>query len=225
MGTNEHISGLTMGERFKDARIEYNIHGKQSMDAVHDETGVTKSLIQALESDKGRDVRYPNIQKLAVHYGVSIDWLLGLSPNPSLDPKLNEACKYTGLSEEAIQNIKRETASPATRLALEILLCHDSDMLHNLCVTIYKAVSGYLPETKMESLLECFPLELKQEVSDVLSSWGGIVLEPKEAMQYNSFEAGNILSSIVDSSEETAIRKNRSIFGQLEIRGEHYGND
>lgn len=77
----------------------------------------------------------------------------------------------------------------------------------------------------MESLLECFPLELKQEVSDILSSWGGIVLEPKEAMQYHSFEAGNILSSIVDSSEETAIRKNRTIFGQLEIRGEHYGND
>lgn len=227
MTQKARFSRLERGERFKDARLEYNRNGRQTLRAVYDATGISTSLIQELEDDSSsRDIGYLKIQKLAEHYGVSIDWLLGLSDVVTVSPEMSVACEITGLSETAVKNIQRETATDSTRLALEVILCSDSEKLHALCNTVYKAVAGYFPNRPKEPLLECLNPELKQEVSEILSRWDGIILDPREAMQYNSFEAGNILSDIVDNSGDTAIRKHNEIFGQqLEIGGDYYGND
>lgn len=227
MTQKARFSRLERGERFKDARLEYNRNGRQTLRAVYDATGISTSLIQELEDDSSsRDIGYLKIQKLAEHYGVSIDWLLGLSDVVTVSPEMSVACEITGLSETAVKNIQRETATGSTRLALEVILCSDREKLHALCNTVYKAVAGHFPNRPKEPLLECLNPELKQEVSEILSRWDGIILDPREAMQYNSFEAGNILSDIVDNSGETAIRKHNEIFGQqLEIGGDYYGND
>lgn len=74
---------LTRGERFKDARIVHNQHGKQTMDEVEAETGIKKSLIQALENDESsRDVGYVKVAALAAHYRVTTDFLLGFTNDP-----------------------------------------------------------------------------------------------------------------------------------------------
>ena len=46
-----------------------------------------------------------NIIKIARYYGVSTDYLLGNSPNPTTDEKLQGVCKYTGLSQKAVENL------------------------------------------------------------------------------------------------------------------------
>ena len=75
--------GETMEEknRFKCARTKYNQHGPQSVKDAAKETGVTGSLIDDLESSVGkrRDVGYSKIIALAKHYGVTTDYLLGLT--------------------------------------------------------------------------------------------------------------------------------------------------
>jgi transcriptional regulator with XRE-family HTH domain len=74
---------LTRGERFKDARIVHNQHGKQTMDEVAAATGIKKSLIQALENDDNdRDVGYTKVATLAAHYRVTADFLLGFTNDP-----------------------------------------------------------------------------------------------------------------------------------------------
>ena len=74
---------LTRGERFKDARIVHNQHGKQTLDEVEAATGIKKSLIQALEDDDNtRDVGYAKVAKLATHYRVTTDFLLGFTNDP-----------------------------------------------------------------------------------------------------------------------------------------------
>lgn len=74
---------LTRGERFKDARIVRNQHGKQTMDEVAAATGIKKSLIQALENDDNdRDVGYTKVATLAAHYRVTADFLLGFTNDP-----------------------------------------------------------------------------------------------------------------------------------------------
>lgn len=74
---------LTRGERFKDARIVHNQHGKQTMDEVAAATGVSKSLIQSLEDDSvKRSVGYDKVARLAKHYNVPADFLLELSDDP-----------------------------------------------------------------------------------------------------------------------------------------------
>lgn len=108
---------MTRGERFKDARVVYNQHGRQTMAQVHKATGVSASLIQELEDDSNRDFGYIKIAKLADHYGVSIDWLLGLSPTRAIDPGVQGICKYTGLSEASVDYLYDKRAANDYRLA------------------------------------------------------------------------------------------------------------
>ena len=90
-------------ERMKDTRICHNQHGKQTMDEVAKATGVSKSTIHDLENeDSTRNVGFQDIRKLAIHYGVSTDYLLCLSDVRSRDTDLQALCRYTGLSEEAL---------------------------------------------------------------------------------------------------------------------------
>lgn len=95
---------LTRGERFKDARTVHNQRGKQTMDEVAAATGVSKSLIQSLEDDEvSRSVGYDKVTKLAMHYGVTADFLLGLSDEPR---PLPSAVDDLGLSVKAVERIE-----------------------------------------------------------------------------------------------------------------------
>lgn len=121
---------LTRGERFKDARTVYNQHGHQTMAQVHKATGVSTSLIQELEDDSDRDFGYCKIVKLAEHYGVSIDWLLGLAPAKTVDPEIQGVCKYTGLSEASVNYLysKQATNDPhIAHLIDSVLFSSDCD--------------------------------------------------------------------------------------------------
>lgn len=97
-----------MENRFKAARVEHNQHGPQSVKDVAKMTGITASLIDDLESTawKPRDVGYSKIKKLAIYYGVSSDFLLGLSDTPSIKEDIQVVCKTTGLTEKAVNAIK-----------------------------------------------------------------------------------------------------------------------
>ena len=95
---------LTMGERFKDARIVHNQHGKETTGAVADATGVSKSTLSEIENDKrapGAEI----ITVLARHYGVSADYLLGLSDVITSDITTQAIIEYTGLSEKNIKTL------------------------------------------------------------------------------------------------------------------------
>lgn len=104
---------LTIGERFQDARLVHNCHGRQSVKEVSNalsERGhiIHPSLIHDLEKDTsgsgkdGRDVGYKSILILAKYYNVSVDYLLGLSDEPTTDTNMAAVCKYTGLSEKSV---------------------------------------------------------------------------------------------------------------------------
>lgn len=92
---------LTMGERFKDARTVHNKHGKETTGAVAEATGVSKSTLSEIENDS----RVPGakiIAELARHYGVSADYLLGLSDVITPDATAQAVIAYTGLSEDNV---------------------------------------------------------------------------------------------------------------------------
>lgn len=97
-----------MENRFKVARTLHNQHGPQPTKNVASMTGITKSLIEDLESNVGkpRNVGYLTVRKLAEHYGVSSDFLLGLSNTPSVKEDVQAVCKTVGLTETAINEIK-----------------------------------------------------------------------------------------------------------------------
>lgn len=101
-----------MENRFKKARTIHNQHGAQSTREVEKATGITKSLIEDIESTAGkpRNVGYLTVKKLAQYYGVSSDYLLGLSKTPSIEENIQAVCETTGLSENAVELLKHECA-------------------------------------------------------------------------------------------------------------------
>lgn len=105
---------LTMGERFKDARTVHNKHGKETTGAVAEATGVSKSTLSEIENDS----RVPGakiIAELARHYGVSTDYLLGLSDVITPDTTAQAVIAYTGLSEDnvlTLHHMKENASNP-----------------------------------------------------------------------------------------------------------------
>ena len=93
---------LTRGERFKDARL--GLPKPNTMKVIQEATGVSESMITDLENDAStRDVGFSNIAKLAKHYGVSADWLLGLTDAKHSNPA---AVDDLGITEAAVDVIR-----------------------------------------------------------------------------------------------------------------------
>lgn len=90
-----------IGSRINEALAFSN--KKQKELAAH--LGVPDNTISYFCSGK----RVPNAEQIieiSKFLGVSADFLLGLSGNKTTEPKLQSACEYTGLNENAVENIK-----------------------------------------------------------------------------------------------------------------------
>lgn len=135
---------LTMGERFKDARTVHNKNGKQTTDAVFEATGISKSTLSNIENDK-RDPGADVIRKLAKHYGVSTDYLLGLTDIKTPETNARAVISYTGLSEENVKTLHDMASSlggPALSSKDANIICLDGnkpflDCLNDLLESVY----------------------------------------------------------------------------------------
>ena len=154
------MCNLTRGERFKDARIVHNQHGSQSMDEVYATTGVSASMIKDLEDDqKERSVGYDKIAALAKHYGVSSDYLLGLSPYPTTNKDLEFVCRYTGLSEDSVRSLMLEIAlglhmHPTSGLVNDILKINKIDNLLPNYLLLVKSSEDFQPKVEQGASLD-----------------------------------------------------------------------
>lgn len=106
-----------MAKRLKDLREKKGLSCAKLKDVLYEQYGITISRdslmsyeIQTEHHSKIKDGKYPNLNMgveylnaFAQFYGVSADYLLGLSDIPTLDPHAAGASEYTGLSLEAVQ--------------------------------------------------------------------------------------------------------------------------
>ncbi len=70
-------SGLTIQEKLKDLRVERGL----TLDELARQTGISKSALGSYEADDYKDISHFSIVTLAKFYGVSTDYLLGLTEN------------------------------------------------------------------------------------------------------------------------------------------------
>lgn len=66
---------LTIQERLKDLRVERELTLKE----LAEQTGLSSSALGSYESDDTKDISHYALIKLAKFYGVTADYLLGLS--------------------------------------------------------------------------------------------------------------------------------------------------
>jgi transcriptional regulator with XRE-family HTH domain len=96
---------LTISERLKDLRVERGLN----LEELSAQTGLSKSALGSYEAEDGKDISHRSIVALARFYGVSADYLLGLTeiknhPNAALDE--------LHLSDEMIEALKSEAFNP-----------------------------------------------------------------------------------------------------------------
>lgn len=79
---------LTLGERLKDLRVEQQL----TLEALAERTGLSKSALAKYESDDVADVSLYAVTTLAEFYGVTTDYLLGMTENKNAQMQPLRTC-------------------------------------------------------------------------------------------------------------------------------------
>ena len=95
---------IELGEKLEDLRKDRSIkmmrHRNLSLESIGETIGISKSALSEYENGKKR-MGFENAVKLAQFYGVSLDYLAGLTEPINLDTSMIH--QKTGLSLEAIE--------------------------------------------------------------------------------------------------------------------------
>lgn len=135
---------LTIQERLKDLRVERSL----TLEQLSAETGISKSALGKYEADDFKDISPFSMVELAKFYGVSTDYLLGLTeqknhPNTELDA--------LHLGDDAIEVLK--TGKFNHRLLSE-LICHKDFQRFMLDAEIYVDRIADMRVNNMNAVLE-----------------------------------------------------------------------
>lgn len=139
---------------------------------------------------------------LAQYFGVSADWLLGLSDTQSLDTNIQEVCVYTGLSEETVTKLHTFRDCSQVDIISKLLTCSKFGTLlvsientisrqNNVKTAIVK-VRDKLNSGKLNSALERWRF-FRDENSE-----RGELNKAIKNVRYERFEAIDIFTDIVD---------------------------
>lgn len=91
----------SIGERIKDLREEKGLTQAELAKKLN----VKRETVNQWENNV-RDLKTQYTISLANEFGVSADYILGITPDvKTTDPTIKEICEYTGLSEKAVKEI------------------------------------------------------------------------------------------------------------------------
>lgn len=135
---------LTIQERLKDLRVERGL----TLEQLSAETGISRSALGKYEADDFKDISPFSMVELAKFYGVSTDYLLGLTeqknhPNTELDA--------LHLGDDAIEVLR--TGKFNHRLLSE-LICHKDFQRFMLDTEIYVDRIADMRVNNMNAVLE-----------------------------------------------------------------------
>ena len=92
---------LTSQERLKDLRVNYGL----TLEQLAEQTGLSRAALGSYESDDFKDISHYAVIKLARFYGVTADYLLGLS---EIKNHSNAELNDLHLSDDMIELLKTE---------------------------------------------------------------------------------------------------------------------
>ena len=118
---------LSIQERLKDLRVEKGL----TLDQLSQQTKIPASTLGSYESDDYKEIPHRNIIALSGFYGVSADYLLGLTENRRLE---NIALSDLHLSDAALSLLKERKVNT---LLLSELIAHEQFRRLMLDLEIY----------------------------------------------------------------------------------------
>ena len=135
---------LTIQERLKDLRVERSL----TLEQLSAETGISKSALGKYEADDFKDISPFSMVELAKFYGVSTDYLLGLTEQKNHP---NTELNALHLGDDAIEVLK--TGKFNHRLLSE-LICHKDFQRFMLDAEIYVDRIADMRVNDMNAVLE-----------------------------------------------------------------------
>lgn len=165
---------------------------KITLQDIAKETGILKGSLSKYQNNEA-EIRIFNLVKLAEYFGVSVDYLLGLTEarNPIKDKdseNLRIACDYTNLNEKAIYTIKKPFSSEVSFFnepSLNVLwwdsVIHDETTFNQKKIEIINEIICNIDFEKYISALSeialkmseieylCTKAENEEEIEDVIT--------------------------------------------------------
>ena len=102
-GKNSTANTKFFQERLEDLIVQKKKRGT-SQNQIAEEIGITPSSLSSYASDS-KEAGINSLCKIAKYFGVSTDYLLGMSDNPSTNIKLREITNKYGLTNEALREL------------------------------------------------------------------------------------------------------------------------
>lgn len=91
-------------EIFAERLRQLRLRRSESLHITAEAVGVTAQSLSLYEKGQ-RTINIDLLKRLAEYFGVSADYLIGLSDTAALDTDMKAVCEFTGLTEESIENI------------------------------------------------------------------------------------------------------------------------
>lgn len=196
---------LTIQERLKDLRCER----KLTLEQLSEKVGVSKSALGNYESDNYKDMNPFAIARLAQFYGVSTDYLLGLTENK--DREGGDIAELQ-LSDEALGKLRTGTFNhrllsemivhdgfPRLMTDMEIVVDRIAEMrVQNMDIILEKARQEVIAKHNQdENDLHMRTIEQALKL-DEKSFFGHVVHEDVDAIMYDIREAHKTDSMTAD---------------------------
>lgn len=109
-------------ERFKQLRTDKGL----SLQKIAQDLDVTAQSLSLYEKGQ-RTINIDLLKRIAEYFGVSSDYLIGLSDVAATNTELKAACDYTGLSEKAVTEIVKNKNDPLFFMFLNYVLSTQLD--------------------------------------------------------------------------------------------------
>jgi transcriptional regulator with XRE-family HTH domain len=100
----------SIGNRIRELREKRDWTQEDLIEELKKYERVERSTLAKWETGR-QDFKTKHIIALAEIFGVTSDYLLGLSSTPSIDPAIKSICNYTGLDEAAVEFLHFEPDS------------------------------------------------------------------------------------------------------------------
>lgn len=185
---------LTIQERLKDLRVERGL----TLEQFAEQTGLSKSALGKYEADDFKDISPFSIVTLAKFYGVSTDYLLGMTETKNHpDTELNAL----HLSDDAIEVLK---AGKFNHRLLSEMLCHKDFQRMMLDAEIYVDRIADMRINDMNAMLEAVRKMalMKQDGQDDLSARTLELAQVREDDYFGHVLANDLKAILRDIREE-----------------------
>lgn len=156
----------------------------------------TSTVTKQFNGDMKISVDY--LVKYARYFGVSTDYLLGLTDSATLNQDIRVISDFTGLNDESIQALRLDTSEEIRKILNFFLSDTGYAIFYDLCVSMvslpfyYNFLAGYREHITVESQKHNLSKEKQNELSDDIEDY----LQNQEFLDLCSFRVNRALENL-----------------------------